>query len=99
VPLTAKGALKSCKKDWQKESLPIRITASQNQIPKRRLKMEFSTEAVKKMAEIMVNEMEQNEAGEGGIRAVETGMREFLREVGAEALGRYLERKDEQMRN
>lgn len=60
--------------------------------------MEFSTEAVKKMAEIMVNEMEQIEAGEGGIRAVETGMREFLREVGAEALGRYLERKDEQIR-
>ena len=57
--------------------------------------MEFSTEAVEKMAEIMVNEMEQLEIGKGGIREVETGMREFLREVGAEALGSYLERADQ----
>ena len=45
--------------------------------------MELSTEAVEKMAEIMVNEIERIEAGGGGIRAVETMMREFLREVGA----------------
>jgi len=57
--------------------------------------MEFSTDVVKKMAEIMVNEMEQLEIGKGGIREVETGMREFLRAVGAEALGSYLERADE----
>jgi hypothetical protein len=57
--------------------------------------MEFSTDAVKKMAEIMVNEMEQLEIGEGGIREVETGMREFLRAVGAAALGSYLERADQ----
>jgi hypothetical protein len=37
--------------------------------------MKFSTKAVEKMAEIMVNEMEQLETGEGGIRGVETGMR------------------------
>ena len=60
--------------------------------------MEFSTEAVEKMAEIMVNEIERIEAGGGGIRAVETMMREFLREVGAEVLKRYLERKDEEIR-
>ena len=60
--------------------------------------MQFSTEAVKKMAEIVVEEMSKI-GGEGqGIRAVETKMREFLREVGAQALGTYLEAQDEQMR-
>lgn len=60
--------------------------------------MQFSTEAVKKMAEIVVEEMSKM-GGEGqGIRAVETKMREFLREVGAQALGTYLEAQDEQMR-
>ena len=58
--------------------------------------MEFSTEVVKKMAEIMVGEMERIGIEEGGIRGVESGMRELLREVGAEALGRYLERVDDQ---
>jgi hypothetical protein len=60
--------------------------------------MKFSTEAVEKMAEIMVQEM--NEVGvEGqGIRGVETTMRAFLREVGVQALGMYLEQQDEQMR-
>jgi Uncharacterised protein family (UPF0236) len=58
--------------------------------------MEFSIEAVKKMAEIMVDEMERIGIEEGGIRSVEEQMREVLREVGAEALGRYLERLDEQ---
>jgi hypothetical protein len=51
--------------------------------------MEFSTEAVKQMAEIMVNEMETLGLGAGGIREIETKMRELLRGVGAEALGRY----------
>ena len=57
--------------------------------------MKFSTEAVKKMAEIMIDEMERIGMDEGGMRSVENGMRELLREVGAEALGRYLERVDE----
>jgi hypothetical protein len=57
--------------------------------------MEFSTDTIKKMAEIMVNEMEGLEIGKGGIREVETGMRELLRAVGAEALGSYLERADQ----
>jgi len=57
--------------------------------------MEFSTEVVKKMAEIMVNEMERVGMEQGGIRVVENGMRELLRTVGAEALGRYVERVDE----
>jgi hypothetical protein len=60
--------------------------------------MEFSTEAVEKMAEIMVQTM--NEIGvEGeGIRLVETTMRAFLREVGAKALEKYLEGSDEQLK-
>ena len=57
--------------------------------------MEFSTETVEKMAEIMVNEMEHIGQAEGGIRETETRMREILRRVGAEALGRYLERQDQ----
>lgn len=60
--------------------------------------MKFSTEVTQKMAKIMVKEMERIGAGEAGIREVETAMRELLRGVGAEALGRYLERVDEQMR-
>jgi len=35
--------------------------------------MEFSTEVVKKMAEIMVNEMERVGMEQGGIRVVENG--------------------------
>lgn len=59
--------------------------------------MKFSTEATKKMAEIMVNEIERLGVEDKGIREVETGMREFMREVGAEALGRYLEKVNEQI--
>lgn len=59
--------------------------------------MKFSTEAISKMAEIMVNEINRMEMEGEGIRGVETTMREFLREVGAEALGQYLGQKDEQM--
>jgi len=57
--------------------------------------MEFSTEAVKAMAKIMVEEMERLGVAEEGILAVETGMREFLQAVGREALGQYLERADQ----
>jgi hypothetical protein len=60
--------------------------------------MKFSTEATKKMAEIMVEEMDRLGVGEKSIRGVETSMREFLREIGAEAMGRYLERVDEHIR-
>lgn len=56
--------------------------------------MEFSTEAIEKMAEILVNEMERIGIGANGIREVETSMRELMRAVGSEALGQYLERKD-----
>lgn len=59
--------------------------------------MKFSTEAIGKMAEIMVKEMHQIGMQGEGIRGVETSMREFLREVGVEALGKYLEQKDEQI--
>jgi hypothetical protein len=57
--------------------------------------MEFSTEAVRKMAEIMVSEMGQIGLEGKNIRDVETGMREFLRVVGNEALGQYLEQQDQ----
>lgn len=59
--------------------------------------MKFSTEAIGKMAEIMVKEMDQIGMEGEGIRTVETSMREFLREVGVQALGTYLEQKDEQL--
>jgi hypothetical protein len=59
--------------------------------------VKFSTEAIKKMAEIMISEMQQIGLGGEGIRDVEKGMREFLREVGVQALGRYLEQKDEEI--
>ena len=59
--------------------------------------MKFSTEAIGKMAEIIVKEMHQIGMQGEGIRGVETSMREFLREVGVEALGKYLEQKDEQI--
>jgi hypothetical protein len=57
--------------------------------------MEFSTEVVEKMATIMVTEIERLGMAEDGIRALETGMRELLRAVGAEALGHALECRDE----
>jgi hypothetical protein len=60
--------------------------------------MKFSTEAVEKMAEIMVQEMNRIGAEGQGIREVETRMRELVREVGVQALGKYLEQQDEQLR-
>lgn len=59
--------------------------------------MKFSTEAMREIAKIMVSEMQQIGLEGEGIREVEMGMREFLREVGVQALGRYLEQKDEEM--
>lgn len=59
--------------------------------------MKFSTAAVEKMAEIMVQEINKISAEGQGIREVETSMREFLREVGGQALGKYLEQQDEQL--
>jgi hypothetical protein len=60
--------------------------------------MKFSTEAVEKMAEIMVQEMNKMGANDQGIHEVETRLRELVREVGARALGKYLEQQDEQLR-
>lgn len=59
--------------------------------------MKFSIEAISQMAEIMVSEMQRIGLEGEGIRGVEKGMREFLREVGVQALGSYLERKDEEI--
>lgn len=60
--------------------------------------MKFSTEAVRRMAGILVQEMNKMGVEEQGIREVERTMRELVREVGAQALGQYLEAQDEQMR-
>ena len=60
--------------------------------------MKFSTEVVEKMAEILVQEMNKISAAGQGMREVETRMREFLREVGGQALGKYLEQQDEHLR-
>lgn len=57
--------------------------------------MEFSTKAIEKMAEIVADEMGAVMAEAQEIRAVETGMRELLRKVGAAGLKRYLEDRDE----
>lgn len=57
--------------------------------------MEFSTEVVEKMAEILVKEMEKSGEIEGGMREIETGMRELLRRVGGEALVRYMEKTNQ----
>ena len=61
--------------------------------------MQFSTEAIWKMAEIMVSEMAQIGLEAEGIRAVEIAMREFLREVGSQALGSYLERQEAEIQD
>lgn len=57
--------------------------------------MEFSTEAVEKMAEILAKEMGKVKPEAQDIREVETGMRALLQKVGAEGLKRYLEGVDE----
>lgn len=57
--------------------------------------MEFSTKAIEKMAEIMADEMGKQMPEPRDIREIESGMREMLRQVGAEGLSRYLERADE----
>lgn len=57
--------------------------------------MEFSTKAVEKMAEIMVEAMGNLMPAPEDIREIETGMRDLLRRVGAEGLKRYLEGADE----
>jgi hypothetical protein len=59
--------------------------------------MKCSTEEVEAMAKIVVKEMKQMGLAGEDIRGVETGMREILRAVGAEALGQYLEQQDEEM--
>lgn len=59
--------------------------------------MKFSTEMIDTMAEIMVGEMEQVGMLEAQIREIETGMRELLRAVGAEALKQALERTDDHL--
>ena len=58
--------------------------------------MECSTKAIEAMAEIMVQEMGKVGLGGEAIRSVEIGMREILREVGAKALGQYLEQQAEE---
>ena len=54
---------------------------------KQEAQMKCSTEEVEAMAKIVVKEMKQMGLAGEDIRGVETGMREILRAVGAEALG------------
>jgi hypothetical protein len=58
--------------------------------------MEFSTEMVEKMAELLADEMARVIGSEGAVMAVEDGMRELLRQVGKRALGKYVSRRDAQ---
>jgi hypothetical protein len=57
--------------------------------------MKFNTKVIKKMANIMVEEMERLGEAEGGIREIESSLRELLRAVGAEALGQAIEGRDQ----
>jgi len=57
--------------------------------------MEFSTKVVEKMAAMMAEELGNHLPAPKDIREVERGMRELLRQVGAEGLSRYLEGTDE----
>lgn len=57
--------------------------------------MKCSTEAIQKMAEILVAELEQAGVEGEGIRGIEMELRTMLVEVGAQALGQYLEKQDE----
>jgi hypothetical protein len=60
--------------------------------------MKCSTEVIQKMAGMLVGELEQVGIEGTGIRAIETTMRAMLVEVGAKALGQYLEQQDEELR-
>ncbi|MCW4004597.1 MAG: ISKra4 family transposase [Candidatus Bathyarchaeota archaeon] len=57
--------------------------------------MEFSTEVIKKMAEILVKEMGKASGEFRDIQEVETCMRGLLQKVGAEGMKMYLEQTDE----
>ncbi|HSG43996.1 MAG TPA: hypothetical protein VLA72_12645 [Anaerolineales bacterium] len=60
--------------------------------------MECSTKTIAAMAAILVQEMQQVGLEGKELRTIETGMREMLRAVGAQALGQYLEEKDAEIR-
>lgn len=54
--------------------------------------MEFSTEMVEKMAEVMADEIARMIGPDASIMTIENGMREFLVQVGNRALGKYVSR-------
>lgn len=56
--------------------------------------MEFSTKAVEKMSEILAEEMGRLMPNPQGMREIETGMRDLLRQAGAKGLTKYLEQAD-----
>jgi len=58
--------------------------------------MKFSTEIVREMAKMAAREMK--DLGGENILELETGMRELLKNVGAEAIGVVLEERDEEIR-
>lgn len=58
--------------------------------------MNFSTEAMKTIVEIIVSEMERLGMMQQNLYEMENGLRATLKEIGAMALGRALEKRDEQ---
>jgi hypothetical protein len=83
-----RGALKSCWAGKEKVSEPVKLEVIKPK-SKQEAQMECSTKAVEMMAEIMVQEMQQVGLEAGDMRTIETGMREMLRAVGAQALGQH----------
>ena len=58
--------------------------------------MKFSTKMIETMAGIIVEELERVETGDEGIMGLETNIRSMLKEIGGQALSRYLSRKNEE---
>lgn len=56
--------------------------------------MEFSIKVINEVAGILAKEMEQVETGDEGVLGLETNLREVLKQVGGEAMSRYLSRRE-----
>ena len=56
--------------------------------------MKFSTKVIEAMAGIISDELERLETGDEGIMGLETNIRMMLKEIGGQALSRYLSRKN-----
>lgn len=56
--------------------------------------MEFSTETLEKLAEIVADELERELEPEATLMVIEDGLRELLRQVGKRALGKSVSRRE-----